>query len=106
MAPIPTANIIGGRDDDFFNNTRFLEDEEVKKVFQEAREAPKEARKTLEQSNDPPDTSTRQEEEGKAEESKAQEVPEPSNNPPELQVNAPIGPIFEVIPRPRRPRTC
>ena len=74
VAPIPAANIIGGRgkeDDDFINNTRFLEKEEVNKVIQEAQKAPKEVKKTLEQSNDPPDTSTRQEEEGKAEESKA-----------------------------------
>jgi len=102
MAPLPAANVIGGRGkegDDFFNNTRSLEKEEVKKMIQEAQEAPKEVRKILEQSNDPPDTSMRQEEEGKAEEPKAQEVPEPSNNPPERQANAPIGPIFEVIPK-------
>ena len=74
VAPILAANIIGGRgkeDDDFFNSTRFLEKEEVNKVIREAQEAPKEVRKTLEQFNDPPETSMRQEEEGKAEESKA-----------------------------------
>ena len=44
VAPIPVTNTISGRgkdeDYDFFSNTRFLEVEEVKKVFQEAQEAP------------------------------------------------------------------
>jgi hypothetical protein len=45
VTTISGVNNISGRgkeeDYDFFSNTRFLEDEEVKEMSQEAREAPK-----------------------------------------------------------------
>ena len=54
MTPTFVAKTISGRgkdeDYDFFHNTRFLENEEVKEVFQEAREAPKGVGKIQEKS--------------------------------------------------------
>ena len=77
------------KDYDFFSNTRFLDNEEVKRVFQEAQEAPKEVgkiQKKLEQTaTDPtpplggaPDPAEARKAPGK--------IPEQPNQPPDTSM--------------------